>query len=78
MTILKNALVFGSGYLLGSRAGQERYRQLEQRGRALLQRWRGRRAPQVAPDTSIDDLTEAELDVLTTPDDTTGGAPPAQ
>lgn len=36
--IIKNALVFGGGYVVGSRAGRERYQQLKEQGSALLQR----------------------------------------
>lgn len=38
MGIIKNALVFSGGYVVGSRAGRERYQQLKEQGSALLQR----------------------------------------
>lgn len=38
MGIIKNALVFGGGYVVGSRAGRERYQQLKQQGSALLEK----------------------------------------
>ena len=75
MSLLKNALVFASGYLLGSRAGRERYLQLVERGRALLQRRRARGSAAAATSTDIDDLTEAELDALTAPDPGDGTPP---
>ena len=38
MSIIKNALLIGAGYVIGAHAGRERYEQLKQQATKLLQR----------------------------------------
>lgn len=38
MGIIKSAVILGSGYVLGARAGRDRYEQLRQKAEQLLQR----------------------------------------
>lgn len=51
MGLIKNAVVFGAGYVVGTRAGRERYLQLKQKASEMMQRPEVQQARQRAKDT---------------------------
>lgn len=84
MGMLKNALVFAGGYVVGSRAGRERYQQLKERGAALAQRPQVQQAWQKAKGAvtgragaAVDQIT-GDAGAPTPPATTSPGAPAAQ
>jgi len=50
MSIIKNALLVGAGYVLGAQAGRERYEQIKKQATKLVQRPEVKRAGRRAQD----------------------------
>lgn len=51
MGMIKNAVVFGAGYVMGTRAGRERYVQLKHKASEMMQRREVQQTRQRAKDT---------------------------